>query len=273
MVTDSGIERLLIQTMAKHLPPSAASLRVVDVGGYAAETLVDFRPDVDVILSPGTNDGWLVKPNSIDAVVAYDTALSDHLLESALVAMRPGGRLIILDTNGEPSEAAVKTLEDAGYTRILVEAGLEHPSSVGVLMRGEKPHTEERTVDRIKQVAGRDNTKRSGRYVHLLIQQTPNKPAWKLAPGEKVEWQAVSVAGDGEIVVLAFSSLPKAVEFMQPAVVAGRIKDVNKIAKFRWEVARDWPFPVMLNPSDEIFDTHAATLLTVDPDTAEAPDE
>ena len=73
--------------------------------------------------------------------------------------------------------------------------------------------------------------------------------------------------------VLAFSSLPKAVEFMQPAVVAGRIKDVNKIAKFRWEVARDWPFPVMLNPSDEIFDTHAAALLAVDPDTAEAPDE
>jgi hypothetical protein len=266
---DSAKQRLLIETMVKHLPPGGASLRLVDVGGQAGEILIELRPDLDVILSPGIHDGWLVKPDSIDAVVAYNCAPENHLLESALVALRPGGRLIVIDTRGEPSEGLVKTLEAEGYTRILVERTVV----VGVLMRGEKPHTEERTVDRVKQVAGGDAAPRSGRYVHLLIQQTPNKPAWKLEADEKIEWQAVGVAGEGETVVLAFSSLPKAVEFMQPAVLAGRIKNVNKIAKFRWEVAREWPFPIMLNPSDEIFDTHREAVLSVDPRTAEAPDE
>jgi hypothetical protein len=125
----------------------------------------------------------------------------------------------------------------------------------------------------VKQVAGRDTAPRGGRYIHVLIQQTPNKPMWKLEPGEKVDWEAIGVAGDGETVLLAFSSLPKAVEFMQPAVVSGHVKDVNKIAKFRWEVARDWPFAIMLNPSDEILDTHTVALLAVDPRTAETPDE
>jgi hypothetical protein len=272
-MTDSGMERSLIEAMAKHLPPSAASLRLVDVGGQAAEILLELRPDVDVILSPGTNDGWLVKPDSIDAVVAYGAAPVDNLLEAALMALRPGGRLIILDLQAQPSEGLVKLLEDGGYTRILVEPGAEHPAPLGVLMRGEKPHTEERTVDRAKQVARRDSAARGVRYIHVLIQQTPNKPAWKLEAGEKVDWQAVAVVGQGETVLLAFSSLPKAVEFMQPAVMAGHVKDVNKIAKFRWEVARDWPFPIMLNPSDEIFDTQAVALLAVDPRTAEAPDE
>lgn len=273
MAEDSGLERLLIEAMVKHLPPSAASLRLVDVGGRAAPVFFEFLPDLDVILSPGMDDGWLMKPDSIDAVVAYDCSPSDHLLESALMALRPGGRLIIMVAEGEPSEVLVKTLEDAGYTRILVEPGLEQPERLGVLMRGEKPHTEERTVDRVKQVAGRDAGSRGGRYVHLLIQQTPNKPAWKLKPNEMIKWQAVGVAGNDETIVLAFSSLPKAVEFMQPAVLAGRIKEVNKIAKFKWEVARDWPFPMMLNPSDEIFDTQVVALLAVDPQTAEAPDE
>jgi len=41
----------------------------------------------------------------------------------------------------DPSEAFVKTLEAADYTRILVEVGAECPLPVGALMRGEKPHT------------------------------------------------------------------------------------------------------------------------------------
>src|SRR5262249_9393249 len=148
----------------------------------------------------------------------------------------------------------------------LVETGAETPTPIGVLMRGEKPHTEERTVERIKQVAARDNEpapRRSSRYVYLLVQQTPNKPAWKLNKDEPVEWQAVAVAGEDETVLLAFSSLPKAVEFMQPAVMAGYIKDVNKVAKFSWETVRGWPFPVMLNPSDEIFATQTAVFVLV----------
>lgn len=272
-MTSPTLRRQLLEKMAKHLPPSGNRLRLVDVGGQANDVLSELRPDLDVVLSPGQNDEWQVKPNSIDAIVAYECEPHPTLLESSLVALRPGGRLIIIRSIGEPSETLVKTLETTGYTRILVEFGLEFPSLAGVLMRGEKPHTEAHTVDRIKQTASQDAPRRPGRYVHLLIRQSPNKPAWKLKPNEKIHWQAVAVQGDNETVLLAFSSLPKAVEFMQPAVMAGHIKDVNKIAKFRWEVVQQWPCPLILNPSDEIFDTQALHYLTVDAHIAEAPDE
>jgi len=81
------------------------------------------------------------------------------------------------------------------------------------------------------------------------------------------------VAGEDEVVALTFSSLPKAVEFMQPAVMAGHITNVNKIAKFKWDVAKNLPFAMMLNPSDEIFDTHQVAMFEIDHQLAEAPDE
>jgi hypothetical protein len=267
----------LIEAMAKHLPPSAASLRLVDIGGRAGAVFAEARADLDIVLTPGRADTWQLPQNSIDAVVAYDCQPDNLLLASALSALRPGGRLIILDPRGKPDDTLVKLLEAGGFTRILVETGAESPKPVGVLMRGEKPHVEEHSVDRIKQVAARDDApaaqRRASRYVHLLIQQTPNKPAWTLKKDDALEWQAVAVAGENETVLLAFSSLPKAVEFMQPAVLAGHILDVNKVAKFSWEVVRALPFPVMLNPSDEIFDTQAVVLVAVDPQTAEAADE
>jgi len=275
-MTGARLERLLIEAMAKHLPPSAASLRLVDIGGRASPVFTETRVDLDVVLTPGRSDTWQLPADSIDAVVAYDCAPDDMLLAAALSALRPGGRLILLDPKGKPDSTLVTALELGGFTRILVAVGVESPKAVGVLMRGEKPHTEEHTVERIKQVAGRDNeavARRSSRYVHLLIQQTPNKPAWKLQKGEQIEWRAVAVAGAGESVVLAFSSLPKAVEFMQPAVLAGHITAVNQVAKFSWETARAWPFPIMLNPSDEIFDTQMVVFVAVDPATAEAADE
>src|SRR5262249_42761351 len=111
-------------------------------------------------------------------------------LNAALRVLRPGGRLIILDSDGQPGHRLVVTLESAGYTRILVEPLSEDG---GVLMRGEKPHTTPDTLERIRQVAAHDEASDlstySGRYIHLLIQQTPNKPAWKLQPGEKIEWR------------------------------------------------------------------------------------
>jgi hypothetical protein len=272
----SDDERLLIEAMAKHLPPSAASLRLVDVGGRAGAILTEMRPDLDILLTPGRYDAWQLPPDSLDAVTAYDCEPDTVLLAMALFALRPGGRFILMSPRIVPDESHVKLLENGGFTRILVEPGLDAEVPVGMLLRGEKPHTEERTVDRVRQVAARDDQpapRRSSRYVHLLIRQTPNKPAWKLKKNEKLEWNAVAVAGEGETVVLAFSSLPKAVEFMQPAVLAGYIQDVNKVAKFSWETARAWPFPIMLNPSDEIFETNAVVLLPIDPSTAEAPDE
>ncbi len=267
------VERLLIEAMAKHLPPSGAALRLVDVFGRAAPVLREQRPDIEVIYAPKKESGWRIAAGSADAVTAYDCEPSPALLRSALRVLRPGGRLVIMNPQLDPAETYVRTLESAEYTRILVEVGAECPLPVGALIRGEKSHTEERTLDRVKQVAATDTPQRIARYLHILIHQTPYKPAWRMTSEDKIQWQAVGIAGNDEVVLLTFSSLPKAVEFMQPAVMAGHITNVNKIAKFKWDLVKQWPFPTILNPSDEIFDTQAVVMLDIDPANAEAPDE
>lgn len=271
MAATSRVQRLLIEAIAKHLPPSGSRLSLVDVGGRAGAILTEMRPDIEIILSPRKNSDWKIEPGSVDAVVGFNRKPEAALLSSALVALRPGGRLILMSEQGEPDESFVKTLEQEGYTRILVEMGAECPLPVGVLMRGEKPHTESHTIDRIKQIAAQD--KKRGRYVHLLIKQTPDKPVWKLTLEDEISWEAVGVVGDNETVVLAFSSLPKAVEFMQPVVKAGKLVGVTKIAKFKWDVARAWDFSMLLNPTDDIFEVNQVAMLPVDPSTVEAPDE
>lgn len=266
------VDQLLLEAMAKHLPPSGATLRLVDVAGSVGETLRALRPDIEVVLTPSAGQPWSAPPSSVDAVTGYDVLPDAHLLAEALTALRPGGRLILMDSHGSPAESHVHTLEAAGYTRILVETGAECPLPVGVLLRGEKPHTETHTLDRARQVAAQGETRR-GRYVHLLIRQTPDKPVWRIEPGETIDWQAVGILDGNTPSVLGFSSLPKAVEFMQPAVLAGQIVGVTKIAKFRWEVADSWPFAVAFNPSSDVFRAHSVTLLRVDPASAESPDE
>jgi hypothetical protein len=263
--------RLYIATMAKHLPPSAATLRLLDAGSAAGQVLSGLRRDLEIIAATGTPDK--ISSDSLDAVVAYDLALSQNFLSAALAALRPGGRLVVVNPTGAVSDTWVTTLENAGYDRILVEAVFE-----GVLIRGEKPHIEHRTYDRIQQVAARDANRLdlatySGRYLHLLIRQTPNKPIWRLAPGEQVEWQALALENGSVPILLAFSSLPKAVAFMQPAVMAGRIKDVNKVAKFSRDTAQRWTLPLLLNPAIDALEDHTVALVPVDPQTAEAPDE
>lgn len=268
----TNLRQLLIEAMAKHLPPSGAALRLLDVNGHAGETLAALRSDLDIepVGNPG---GWAVGTDSADAVIAFDCAPDVALLRMTLEVLRPGGRLILVSSTGQPGEALVKALENAGYVRILVENAIECPSPVGVLMRGEKPHTEERTIDRARQVAARDKLPRPGRYVYVLVKQSPNKPAWMLGPGDTMAWNAVAVSGADETVLLAFSSLPKALAFMQPAVLSKRIEGVNKIAKYRWEVVHGWSNPIILNPTDDILETNAVMLLPIDPAAAEAPDE
>jgi hypothetical protein len=263
------VARRLIEAMANHLPPSAARLHLIDVGGKSGEVLSRLRSDLEIV-SP---DSW--PQNAVDALVAYDHVVDDDFLSAGLMALRPGGRLIVVNSVGHVSQEWVTTLERAGYTRILVEYALDH---TGILIRGEKPHTEHRTQERIRQVAALDSdmldlATYTGRYVHLLVCQTPNTPVWKLATDERVEWQAVAIERDASAVLLAFSSLPKAVALMQPAVVAGRIKDVNKVAKFSRETARTWSFPVLLNPTMDTLENQSIVLVPVDPQTAEAPDE
>lgn len=263
--------RLYIEVMAKHLPPSAASLRLLDIGSAAGGVLSGLRGDLEIIPATVTPDN--LSSDSLDAVVGYDFALSQDFLSAALAALRPGGRLVVVNPTGVANDRWVAMLENPGYTRILVEAVFD-----GVLIRGEKPHTQRRTQARIQQVAARDANlldlaTYTGRYLHLLIRQTPNKPAWRLAPGEQIQWQALALENATAPVLLAFSSLPKAVAFMQPAVVAGHIKDVNKVAKFTRDAARQWTLPLMLNPPIDALEDRTVALVPVDPQTAEAPDE
>jgi hypothetical protein len=75
-------------------------------------------------------------------------------------------------------------------------------------------------------------------------------------------------------VLLMFSSLLKAVAFMQAAILAGAIAGVNKVGKFPAEAARGWPLPLTLNPTFEAVSGLAAgPALAVDPRTAITGDE
>lgn len=279
------LTRLMIEAMAKHLPPSASQLRLLDVNGEAGGILAEFRQDLQIVPVPGDASTWPnagIRPESADAVVAFDYVLNERFLNTAMETLRPGGRLIVVNARGDVTEALGKNLEDKGYTRILVETAVECPLPTGVLMRGEKPHTRSSTMDRIQQVAQSDAdmldpAAYKGRYVHLLIMEQPNIPVWRRNPDHPVTWQAVALAlANGDTpTLLAFSSLPKAVGFMQPAVLAGKITGVNKVGKFSRETAAAWTFPVLLNPDMGIFNTDASqvVLVDMDPASAEAPDE
>ena len=173
-----------------------------------------------------------------------------------MTALRLGARFI----GGVTREGVANDLITAGFARILAEDAFE---GWAILSRGEKPGID---------IAQTDAAAIPGRYVHLLIQQQPNIPVWKLGPDDTITWQAAMLRGDPPR-ALAFSSLPKAVEFMQAAVLAGTIRDVNKVGKFRKELAAAWPFDVMMNPSLADVQGADVTFIDVDPTTAEAPDE
>ncbi|NDJ59807.1 MAG: hypothetical protein GYB67_01710 [Chloroflexi bacterium] len=289
MSVPETLKRQLIEALAKHLPPSAAALRLIDVGGATGAVLADVRGDLDIRAFEADDLGGF-PAESADAVAVYDQPLGPSLLTAALNALRPGGRLIAVTASGAPSAAQVAALESVGYTRILVEAAVEtgQPGAVvGVLARGEKPHQTDDTLARVRGVADRDSDEMallprlfadhddfSGRYVHLLIQQTPNKPVWALAPGEPVAWSALALTLDDHATALiAFSSLPKAVAFMQPAVVNGQVRDVNKVGKFSRATAHTWTLPVLINPPLSALAAGVIGWVTIDAATAEAPDE
>lgn len=279
MSTTPRLKQLLIEVVAKHLPPSASTLRLLDVNGEAGAILSNIRQDLEIVSISGNVDQWRSVPaESADAVVAYGYVLNDRFLAAAHDALRPGGRLILVNSEGGVTEALGKRIEDGGFTRILVETAVECPLPTGVLMRGEKPHTTVDTLERIRLVAEPDSQKLNlqsyeGRYVHLLVVQTPNKPAWAIAKDDQVEWQAAALMYDNGPALLAFSSLPKAVEFMQPAVLAGRIHGVNRITKYRKAIAGAWNLPVLLNPSQDVLDNGKIVFIPVDPGEAEAPNE
>ena len=270
------VQRQFVSVMAKHLPPSGSTLRLLDLDGCSGDLLTKARADVRSFHLPPTSLGSsLIEDDSVDAVVAYDVDLNVFTLQHLLDALRPGGRLIALRSSGSVGESHPRLLSDNGYIRILVEPALD---GLGVLMRGEKPHRTDHTIERIRSVARADADALDleqfrGRYLHLLIKQQPNKPAWQLGPQDKICWSAVAIVRAGSPLLLAFSSLPKAVAFMQPAVLNGRLADINKVGKFSRATAASWSWDALLNPPPESLASARFTAIEIDPTTAEAPDE
>lgn len=264
-----------VEIMAKHLPPSSSTLQLLDIGAVVGDMLLNHRPDLDIQIASLLTRHWHYDDNQFDAVVAYDTMLTAELLSNILAVMRQGGRFILINPYNVVAEKWVRVLESQDFVRILVEPAYDDE---GVLIRGEKAHSTDNTLERIQHVAEADadlldlNTYK-GRYVHLLIVQTPNKPVWKMSVDDKIEWCAVTVEQKNEDKLLAFSSLPKAVSFMQPAILKGFVRDVNKVGKFSKETARTWQQSILLNPIlSDVYDD-VVKLLSINPDTAEAADE
>jgi len=241
--------------------------------------------------------------DSIDAVLIQRTYYflpnQEGLLGEAMRVLRPGGRLVMLDpTAGRSPWSAWRTergraaldmfalhlaaqrvggftpttiaerLQAAGFARILAEPLL---NGWAVMSRGEKPYAGgASTLERVRLGAAGGG---GGRYVHVLVLQSPDKPAWKLQPDEIISWGAVALAGQPPQ-VLGFSSLPKAVAFMQAAVLAGVLTGVNKVGKFSQQTAASWDFPLVLDPElDAVRDALPGVLVALDPAHAEAADE
>lgn len=255
----------------KQLPPSASQLRLADVGAVYADLLAQARPDVLALPASLDVSAWTFAPSSLDAVVAYDVWLSPSFLGASLSALRAGGRLVVVLPYEAFDVAWGHTLEQAGYVRVLVEPVSD--DGAGVLVRGERAHTHSDTLARVRLAHEAEADALTlatyrGRFVTFLVRQTPNKPVWRIAPDERIVWEAVT---HGEA-LLGFTSLPKAVSFMQGAVLANAIHGVNKFPKFRKEAVQAWGVPVLLNPISPTPGAPFGTY-TLDPTQAEAPDE
>ena len=242
---------------ARHLPPSAALPRVLALDPATAAELAEAA-------AVTTGASGAAPPGPYDAIAGHRLADAGELRRLA-EQLRPGGRLI-LAANAEP-EALLAALTGAGLIHCLVETegGL-------TLYRGERPPEAASTQAQARQLAATAEPPPAlPRYLFLLVTQTPNKPAWKLAPGERVAWRAATVITTPGAApqLLAFGSLVKAVAYMQPAVLAGVLVGVNKVAKFPASAAADWPLPLLLNPGfDDLRGAAAGPPLAVAPEAA-----
>ena len=245
---------------AKHLPPSSGRPRVLALDERVANQLKE-----GVELIDAAQAGSL-PPDSLDAVVGQ--AAPDQISTWGRL-LRPGGRLI-LASPAKP-QTLLDALTAAGFIHCLVE-----PLGNLTLYRGERP-PESSSLERLQALSTTSDLRlRTSDFCFLLVTQTPNKPAWKLSPDEKIEWQAVTVLdpATGRPALLAFSSLVKAVAFMQAAILAGRIAGVNKVAKFRAEVAQSWELLLILNPVfDDVRSVPLGPAYSVDPQTAVTGEE
>jgi len=252
------------------------------------------------------------RDNSFDAVTAHNiySMLEEHpaflhaFLRETLRVLRPGGRLIMLDPaqglfgflrrrHRSTLAQVAAHLNDAGYARVLSERVAD---GAGILSRGEKPYPALNTVERIAQTAAHDDVDSSndalqivdaanlantirGRFVFVLVRQTPDKPVWAIQPGEAIRWQAAMVNDErNKPYLLAFASLSKAVAFMQPAVTGGVLQGINKVGKFEKHAAAKWSADVLINPAFETLRTSSqftfkGVQMDVDPASAVSGEE
>lgn len=285
----------------RHLPPSGPHLHLLDFSeeDAFANYVRKLRPDVIVKHSTPSMSFTqhtaiqrvALLSNSMDAITFYGMVAQmmgeKRLFSEVMPLLRAGGRFLAFSSNQTKSSTTyAQYLIESGFVRVLAE-----PLEGGVFLRGEKPYAPSlSTLERI--AATPDNLARSsigllhgaaientpGRYLHLLIKELPNIPVWRRSPRDQIEWYTPAFQFDEEgLVVLAFSSLPKAVGFMQNAVLKGVVQDVNKIAKFRKTIGALWTFPILLNPMLEkmtpSFFREKSVWLQLDPETAETPDE
>ena len=220
---------------AKHLPPSAGLPRVLALDAAAAAELSDRAEVVSAEL------GRL--PEGL-----FDAAAGEagpFHLPALQARLRPGGRLIL--SSAGTAEGLLAALTEAGLIHCLVEE-----NDLGWLYRGERP-PEGNPLARQQALAGQPpppGAEIKTPHVFLLVNQTPNKPAWKLTADEVIVWEAATVRdpATGAPALLAFSALVKAVAYMQQAIRAGTGPRINKVGKFPATAAAGWPLPYLLNP-------------------------
>ncbi len=257
--------------MAKHLPPSHSKLYVWDTSLILGQVIQQWRADLQWVTTQ--------PDHAVDAVLFLNPSvpLAVEFIASLANALRRGGRIIGV-VQGEPlNRAMVSTLESVGLTRILVEHLDDEKPALGVLLRGEKAWHTASTFKRIHDVAQADADRLTlstydGGYLYFPLIQKPNKPFWKLSADEKLTWEGMAWEGVPAC-RLGFTSLPKAVGFMQWVVMRGLVKDVNKIGKYQRSVVANWKTSVVINPLPEDCLTQTLILLPLNPDEAEQSDE
>lgn len=260
------------EVVLKQLPPSASTLALYDVGSRLVG-LVGGRADIQLSPLSLLPHQWTIEDESADAIVACDYWITPEFLARSWRALRAGGRMVIVLPYESFSTRYAKPLKEAGFVRLLIETA---HNGVGVLIRGERPHTTGDTLARVRVASDKDSDvltleTYTGRYLHFVGVQFPDKPPWKLTEADVIEWHALTLERV-PMQVLAFTSLPKAIAFMQEAVLAGKVRHVNKVAKYRVEQVKAWGVSLLLNPTLAMLDA-SLTLFQLDHTQAERPDE